>query len=103
MRKITEQAVQAFRNNERLSKDNTLVDNITGDMVRLWLHGNLIATKDLKTEVVKVSNSGWETTTTKERLNGLLNSLGISGIYQKNFVWYWKDGEEFPFNTFVKV
>jgi len=35
--------------------------------------------------------------TTKERLNGLLNTLNLAPIYQKDFIWYrngeWKGSE----------
>ena len=62
----------------------------------LLLHGNCIA-KRVNGKIF-ISNAGWNSNTTKERLNGL-----GAGIYQKNYEWYWKDGEDFPHNTFVEI
>lgn len=100
MRKITQQAVDAFIAGCKFSSGNTSVV-VDGNQVDMLLHGNRIA-RSLN-GVVWVSNAGWSSNTTKERLNGILDALGVSGIYQRNFVWYWKDGEEFPHDEFVKV
>lgn len=102
MRKITEQAVNAFKSGKNFKSGNTEVV-ATGNVVMMYLHGNQIAKRILvdfnknKWETL-ISNAGWITNTTKERLNGL-----EAGIYQKNFFWYWKDGKDFPNNTFVKI
>jgi len=64
MRKITQEAVRAFYAKEKFCKSNTTC--IDGQM---FLHGNLIAT--LEKDGLKITTSGWDTTTTKERLNGL--------------------------------
>jgi hypothetical protein len=86
MRAITFDSVQAFRNNETRSFGNTRVKAENG-VTKLFLHDNLIAIKE--NGVVRVSNAGWSSNTTKERLNGL---HGVN-IRQKNFVWY-LNGEE---------
>lgn len=100
MRKITKQAIEAFMSNTPFKLSNTRVEVDKGS-IRLYLHHNLIAQKvDGK---IYISNAGWATTTTKDRLNGLLDRLGIRRIYQKDFLWYWKDGEKFPWNCFVEV
>lgn len=90
MRKITEQATVAFRNGYSFKLNNTQV-KVTEKGSEMYLHGNLIA----YTESVSLclSHCGWETPTTKERLNGLLSPT--DRIYQKDFVWYWKNGEKF--------
>ena len=90
MRTITQIAVKKFLNEENFRKDNTEVVN-TYNAHRLLLHGNEIATKTNNT--IKIDNCGWFSTTTKERLNGLLRTLGRIGIQQKNFKWY-LDGKE---------
>ena len=81
MRKITEQAVKAFYLNEKFSQGNTSV--IDGAM---YLHGNKIAVLDGK-EGIKFSLCGWNTTTTRERLNGIL--YGHGKIYQKKGVLFY--------------
>jgi hypothetical protein len=65
MRRITQEAAQALLNGETYRNDNTHVEG--GVML---LHGNAIARYDGHT--LMISNAGWHTTTTKERLNGVL-------------------------------
>jgi hypothetical protein len=102
MRKVTEQTVKAFLNYERKTVDNT---ESTGN--ELKLHGNVIAKRE--NGHIYISDCGWQTATTKERLNGLLwllydlENYRYFSIYQEAFVWYWKDKEEFPSNTYLKV
>ena len=65
---------------------NTTLDNTDhGQIVRL--HGNKIAQLDGST--LYLSSAGYETATTKSRLNAILSVLipGAS-IYQKSFKWY---------------
>lgn len=70
MRKITKEAVYAFENNQRFNKANTIVNEFG-----YFLHGNKIAeytslfndgNKD-----INITLAGWNTNTTRERLNGL--------------------------------
>lgn len=84
MRLITQKSVQAFRNNVNFSQSNTKVE-IVGNETRLYLFDNLIAKRN--ENGLFVTNAGWKTTTTKERLNGLPNV----SIHQKNREWYLND------------
>lgn len=93
MRKITRDAVNAFRNNEDFKRDNTEV-RADGNGTVMFLHGNCIA-MTLRAGNLRVRAAGWETVTTKERLNGLLLAVGCQGIHQKDYVWYWDDETEF--------
>ena len=54
-----------------------------GSTFRLKLHGNTIATID-ELGVLSVSNAGWRSNTTKERLNGI---PGVR-VHQRNWNWY---------------
>ena len=54
-----------------------------GGVYKLKLHGNTIATID-ELGVLSVSNAGWATNTTKERLNGI---PGVR-VNQKNWNWF---------------
>lgn len=85
MRKITREAVKAFLLEKNFRKDNTKVE-VTNEGTKMFLHNNLIAKID-KNKVLSITNAGWQTNTTKERLNGL---PGV-GISQKNFEWYLND------------
>lgn len=86
MRQITEQSVRAFFNRETFNKANMRVSTIDNGM-HLFLHGNLIA--KIENNQVYISDCGWQTPTTKERLNGVLNHCSGGYIYQENFVWYY--------------
>lgn len=81
MRKITKQAVNAFEKNKNFNDSNTIVKQENG-VTKMFLFGNLIAKKE--NGKVYITNAGWESNTTKERLNAI---QGVS-IQQKNFVWY---------------
>ena len=58
------------------------VDQCYGQF-RLKLHGNTIAVLD-ELGVLSVSNAGWASNTTKERLNGI---PGVR-VHQKNWTWF---------------
>ena len=80
MRKITEDVANALLNGENIKRHNDRVEN--GCM---FLFGNEIARFDGST--LKISDGGYTlTTTTKERLNGLLHMYGSNvRVFTKNF------------------
>lgn len=82
MRKITQDAIRAFYNRTNFKRGNTRVEVNELNESRLLLHGNTIAYMD-ETKIL-ISNCGYFTNTTKERLNGL---NGVN-IVQKDFNWY---------------
>ena len=82
MRKITKEAVSKFLSKETFRKSNMSVEESYG-VYKLKLHGNTIATID-ELGVLSVSNAGWASNTTKERLNGI---PGVR-VNQKNWNWY---------------
>ena len=83
MRKITRLAVDAFLSATPFKQSNTEV--IVGDIITdLVLHGNTIATKFNGSGNIFITNCGYQTNVTKERLNGI---PGVS-ISQKNFQWF---------------
>ena len=67
-RKITQEAVQSFYNREKFNKSNMSVEIETSQVV-MKLHGNTIAGTDYKG--TWITDAGWPTRTTFERLNGL--------------------------------
>jgi len=69
MRKITQLATDAFMRAQPFRMSNTVVT--CEDDVRLYLHGNLIAVWNCILGTIKITDAGWPTMTTKERLNGL--------------------------------
>jgi ribulose bisphosphate carboxylase small subunit len=93
MRAITQKAVQAFLNAQKFKLSNTEVkvfDNVT----ILLYQGNKIAYRYNDPErTLSITNCGWFSNTTKERLNALPNVK----ISQKKFVWY-LNGKEWDGN-----
>ena len=87
MRKITQESINAFLNRDNFKKANMHVwsgyECSPQLVTKLFLHNNLIAEMN-HYGTIKISNAGWFSNTTKERLNGLPNV----NINQKNFIWY---------------
>lgn len=93
MRKITKESVKAFLNAKKFYKSNMSVE-VLPNVTILRYQGNAIAYKynDPK-QTISITNCGWESNTTKERLNGVITLSGLnnSGIYQKDWTWYLND------------
>jgi len=68
MRKVTEQIKQAFEQGTSLKVGKTETDGKT-----VWLHGNAIVKRD-PDGLVRWSLAGWNTPTTRERVNGIANA-----------------------------
>lgn len=84
MRKVTQQAVNAFMNAESFKSSNTEVE-VQPNVTTLKLFGNSIAYRYNDPErTLSITNVGWKSNTTKERLNAL---PGVS-IQQKKGGWY---------------
>jgi len=81
MRKITKEMANAFNNDMPFNKDNTIV-KVGENVTNIFLHGNLIASK--VEGRLHITNCGWFTNVTKERLNALPNV----SIYQKKGIWF---------------
>lgn len=87
VRKVTETTCSAFEAKRKIQMGNTSVtvigdETTKSEIVTLLLHGHEIAKcfyTDGDLVSFNITNAGWATPTTKERLNGL---LGVS-IYQK--------------------
>ena len=109
MRKIEEQMNMAIRARKNWAGANTTVrcykkDGITTE-VNVLLHGNCIAWLDTATNDLSISSCGWETVTTKSRLNALLDEFCDGArIFQKNWEWFISEfGTVKPFVDGMKV
>ena len=80
----------ALSNKSNWSKDNTRVEyNSNTNCSSVYLHGHQIATVDHNTNSVKLDSCGYETVTTKSRLNAILEEVKYGcKVFQKNFVWF---------------
>jgi hypothetical protein len=72
--------------------NNTIVHKIDEGTVAIKYHNTNIL-KINQENVVTISTGGWETTTTKDRLNQFLGCRGF-GIFQKKGIWYIRGNDE---------
>ena len=109
MRKVEQQMNEAILNRKDFFKGNTSVENyITETGAReavVKLHGNHIATIG---DTLQISDAGWQTVTTKSRLNALCNEFAEGCyVFQRNFDWFLGDVDgnvrPFPTEEFVTV
>ena len=72
------------------SGSNTQVTyNDSTNCSSIYLHGHLIATVDHNLRAVKLDSCGYETVTTKSRLNAILEEVKYGcKVFQKNFDWF---------------
>ena len=89
MRKIESQMCAAVQGNKDWQSGNTSVhfDAESGVSV-VRLHGNKIA--EIDDTSMTIFDGGWQTTTTKSRLNALCQEFCIAGegVFQKDFKWF---------------
>ena len=88
--------IAAIKNSIDWNCDNTQVihtwDNVNPPVSHVYLHGNKIA--EVGDDFLKLFDGGWQTTTTKSRLNALLSEFGYTCgtkqeyIFQKQFEWF---------------
>ena len=111
MRKIEQEMNTAIRYRRNFSKANTSVrcykiNGVTTEM-DVFLHGNHIASLDTVSNHLTIKDGGWQSVTTKSRLNALLDEFVPSmGIFQKDWVWYVRDsldGSIVPFISGMTV
>ena len=98
MRKISVDSAKALINGRSFKRDNTtVIDGV------LRLYNNPIAW--IEKGVLTLTDAGWDTVTTKDRLNAILDGVGLGYIFQKNLVWYYSavNGCIKPFNGSMEV
>ena len=109
MRKIEQQMNEAILNRKDFFKGNTSVQHYTTETgareAVVHLHGNHIATVG---DTLQICDAGWQTVTTKSRLNALCNEFAEGCyVFQKNFDWFLGDADgnvlPFPTEEFVTV
>lgn len=95
MRKITEESIDAFMNATPFKKSNTEV-KVLPNVTVLILFGNEIAyLYNDPSRTLSITNAGWKSDTTKERLNALPNvsisqrTINNNGVKKK--LWYLND------------
>ena len=88
MRKIEQQMIAAIKGNKNWSSGNTEVVSQQDGVSLVYLHGNKIA--EIDDTSMTIFDGGWQSNTTKSRLNALCDAFCIAGecVFQKDFQWY---------------
>tara|TARA_B100001250_G_scaffold336738_1_gene303300 strand:- start:56 stop:403 length:348 start_codon:yes stop_codon:yes gene_type:complete len=90
MRKLEKQMNFALSNKSNWAGSNTSVCySKETNCSSVYLHGHNIATLDHTTNALRLSSCGYETVTTKSRLNALLEEVKYGcKVFQKQFEWF---------------
>jgi hypothetical protein len=89
MRKIESQMIAAIQGNRNWTSANTCVTfDAETNTSSVYLHGNLIAT--VTDNDMTIYDGGWQSVTTKSRLNALCDAFCIAGegVFQSDWTWY---------------
>ena len=89
MRKIEQAMNTAIANSTNWQSGNTSVHFNEEEQVSVVrLHGNKIA--EVGEGFIRLFDGGWQTNTTKSRLNAILSENGAPNdrVFQKNFDWF---------------
>ena len=107
MRKIERLMNAAITEGRNWSSANTSV-TMNGKIAEVRLHGNLIA--EISDECVTLHDGGWQSNTTKSRLNAIMSEhcLPGEGVFQKEWEWFcrlWNGTEHFtvPFRSGMRL
>lgn len=76
--------------------NNTYAEIEYDNSVSIRLHGTAVV-RFYPNGLVKLNSGGWQTSTTKDRIN----KYSPVKVYQKKYVWYLEDGSEFEDNILV--
>ena len=97
MRKIEQAMNRAIAQYSDWSQDNTRIE-VKENFTTVYLYGKKIA--ELGDNYITLFDGGFQSATTKSRLNAILsgNGKGNEYIYQKNYEWRISyDGKDEPF------
>jgi hypothetical protein len=106
MRKIERQMNDAITNAKNWCSGNTQVCwDGAAQVAEVFLHGNLIA--KIGSCWIQLFDGGWQSATTKSRLNAILLEHGCPGecVFQRNFEWRLSvsDGGDIPFFSGMRL
>ena len=103
MRKIEKEMNSAIANGTEWKKDNTLVYT-HNSVAYVHLYGKKIA--EIGENWIRLFDGGWQTATTKSRLNAILEENGLPGekVFQKAHNWYvTQKGGPIPFFSGMRM
>jgi len=87
MRKIESAMNDAITNSTNFKSANTEVHTLDG-VSYVYLHGNKIA--EVGNSFIRLFDGGYQSTTTKSRINAILSAHGLPGerVFAKNYTWF---------------
>jgi hypothetical protein len=104
MRKIERLMNAAITAEKDWRLDNTEVRNIDG-VSYVYLYGRKIA--EIGDKWMQIFDGGFQSATTKSRLNAILEAHGIGSesVFQKNHTWFFRDamGDVLPFFSGMRL
>ena len=103
MRKIEALMNKAIENGTNWSSDNTTVQTVD-DVAHVYLHGNLIS--KIGEGFIELFDGGYQSKTTKSRLNAILSENGLPGeyVFQRNYQWFVNyNGSSIPFFSGMRM
>ena len=103
MRKIETLMNKAIESGDSWSLDNTMVRTVD-DVAHVYLHGNLIS--KIGEGWIQLFDGGWQSKTTKSRLNAILEANGLPGeyVFQRNSQWFVNyNGSPIPFFSGMRM
>ena len=92
MRKIESQMIDSIKNNQDWKSANTEVVSQQDGVSIVYLHGHKIA--EVGDDYLTLFDAGYQTKTTKSRLNAILSEFGYTCgtdreyVFQKQFEWF---------------
>ena len=87
---------QAIRGQRNWAGSNTTVfTDDAGLYSTVYLHGNKIASYSHVDRSLEILDGGWQSNTTKSRLNALLSGFTCNGLslVQRNWSWFLRDND----------
>ena len=100
----------AIRKRNNFSNGNTTVQTVSHldskgvyiEESKVFLHGNHIATYDHVNKELSLFDGGWQSVTTKSRLNALCDEFATGfSVFQKNWNWFVGDFQNKTIKDFV--
>jgi hypothetical protein len=106
MRKIESQMNDAISRGANWHSGNTRVEyDALNETSVVYLHNNRIAI--VGRDVIQLFDGGWQSVTTKSRLNAILSTFGLPNerVFAKNFDWYvqMRDMTSIPFFSSMRL
>ena len=69
----------------------------------MYLHHNIIAIVHFSGALFLYDDGGWQSVTTKSRLNAILRHTNNGFVYQKDWIWYYQNNSNMQVINFEHI